>query len=374
MRADRAEVPVRVLLIDDDEDEHVIVDDLLKSAQGSRFELTWILTYQDGLEAVLSSHFDVCLVDYRLGEHSGLDLLTEAIAKSTTSEIILLTGEGDINIDMTATTGGAADYLVKRGLTAALLERSIRYAVERRRATGRLRRLLAEKDILIKEVHHRVKNNLQVICSLLSMQIACEGEAPSAGPLRQAHSRVLAMSLIHDHLHRSEDLLTLDFSSYIRGLAARLFEAYCIDPALIHLDLATEPIKLPVDDAIACGLILNELLSNSLKHAFKGGRKGLVRISLRRLSSATVELTLADNGLGFPADFQIDSAQSLGWRIIRTLVGQLGAKLRLETKEGTHIAFAWHLPFTGVDVIEAQQRPGFEAPRSGKQYLTKAVI
>jgi DNA-binding NtrC family response regulator len=91
MRPDTGEAPVRVLLVDDDEDEHVIVDDLLRSALGSQFELTWTATYQDGLEAVLSSRFDVCLVDYRLGEHDGLELLAEAIARSATTEIILLT-------------------------------------------------------------------------------------------------------------------------------------------------------------------------------------------------------------------------------------------------------------------------------------------
>jgi two-component sensor histidine kinase len=106
------------------------------------------------------------------------------------------------------------------------------------------------------------------------MQIDCVVGNLSAEPLQQAHSRVLSMSMIHEHLYMSEDLSMLDFGQYIRSLATSLFEAYCIDPVRIQLDLATEPILLPVDDAIACGLILNELLSNSLKHAFKGGRKG----------------------------------------------------------------------------------------------------
>jgi two-component sensor histidine kinase len=337
---------VRVLLVDDDEDEHIIVGDLLRSALGDQFDLTWVSTYTAGLESLLSEKFDVGLVDYRLGERSGLELLSEAKPKELSTAIILLTGEGDISVDIDAAKAGAVGYLVKRDLTAARLERSVRYAVESGRATGRLRKLLIEQDMLIKEVHHRVKNNLQVICSLLSLQIETVGADHSAESLRQAHSRVFSMSMIHEHLHRSETLLALDFAQYIRSLAMRLFDAYCIDTDRIHLDLAVEPILLPVDDAVTCGLILNELLANSLKHAFKDGRRGLLRISFRRSSPDRVELTVADNGLGLPANFEIDAVPSLGWRVIRTLVDQLGADLWLERQEGTLVAFAWQLAAT----------------------------
>src|SRR5580704_12274617 len=112
MRADRVDSPVRVLLVDDDEDEHIIVADLLRSALGDQFDLTWVSTYAAGLESVLSKRFDVCLVDYRLGERSGLELLAEAKPKENNTPIILLTGAGDISIDIDATKAGAADYLV----------------------------------------------------------------------------------------------------------------------------------------------------------------------------------------------------------------------------------------------------------------------
>jgi len=351
MRADRTDGAVRVLLVDDDEDEHIIVDGLLRSALGDRFDLTWVSTYTAGLESILSKRFDVCLVDYRLGKRSGLELLAEAKPMENNTPIILLTGVGDISIDIDATKAGAADYLVKRDLTAAQLERSVRYAVESGRATGRLRQLLVEKDMLIKEVHHRVKNNLQVICSLLSLQIDCVSGDSSAEPLRQAHSRVFSMSMIHEHLHRSDTLLALDFTQYIRSLATTLFDAYCIDTARIHLDLSIEPILLAVDDAVTCGLILNELLSNSLKHAFNDGRSGLLRISFRRLSSGKVELAVADNGLGLPPNFEVEAASSLGWRVIGSLVEQLGADLRLEREGGTLVAFAWQLPSTEPDQL-----------------------
>jgi len=122
-----ARAAVRVLLVDDDEDEYVIVGDLLGAGGGDEFTLTWAPTYERGLEVIQASSCDICLVDYRLGQHSGLELLAEVTAKPGHPEVILMTGEGDRGVDVTATQAGAADYLIKGELTAALLERSIRY-------------------------------------------------------------------------------------------------------------------------------------------------------------------------------------------------------------------------------------------------------
>src|SRR5580693_1778305 len=132
-RTNMAEPATRVLLVDDDEDEYVIVADLLRAGCTERFDLTWAPTYEEGLQAILASRCDVCLVDYRLGQRSGMDLLIEVTEKSNPTPVILLTGEGDRALDVTATKAGAADYLIKGQLTPALLERSIRYALERGR-------------------------------------------------------------------------------------------------------------------------------------------------------------------------------------------------------------------------------------------------
>jgi two-component sensor histidine kinase len=343
MPAESGEDQIRVLLVDDDDDDQIIVRELLSSAAGDRILLTAASTYEEGLSAVLSDAFEVCLVDYQLGEHNGLELIAEAKQKSSHAEMILLTGGDSIDVDINAARAGAGDYLAKRGLTAAILGRSVRYAVERGKATRSLRRLLGEKDLLIKEVHHRVKNNLQVICSLLSLQAGCAEGNLSADALRQAHNRVLSMSMIHEHLHDSETLLELDFGHYIRSLTISLFEAYCVDPTRIILEVEAEPIQLPSDDAVTCGLILNELVSNALKHAFDGGRIGRLRISFRRISLTEVELTVADDGVGVPGTFEVETARSLGWLIIRTLVDQLGATLSLQRAGGTKVCFSWQV-------------------------------
>jgi PAS domain S-box-containing protein len=209
--------------------------------------------------------------------------------------------------------------------------------------TTELRRSIAEKTTLLQEVHHRVKNNLQVVCSLLSMQIGCAGGESLAGPLTAAHSRVLAMSLIHEQIYQSETLADLNFSRYIETLGDRLFGAYCVDPSRIRLERNIEAIVLTIDEAIPCGLILNELMANSLKHAFRDGREGVIRISFKRTGDDCVEIEVADNGTGLPVGFCLESTGSLGMRVVRSLIHQLRAQLVVTGEGGTTFRFTWRL-------------------------------
>lgn len=207
--------------------------------------------------------------------------------------------------------------------------------------TKALRRSLVEKTALLQEVHHRVKNNLQLICSLLSMQIDCSKTDAYSRPLNDAHSRVLSMSLIHEQIYQSETLADLDFAQYIEALSSRLFGLYCIDQRRIRLELDLMPVQLSAEQAIPCGLILNELLSNSLKHAFKDGRLGVIRISLCERENGSIELSLEDNGSGLPAGFQLVQSQSLGLQVVATLIRQLGAELSINSEAGAAFRFSW---------------------------------
>jgi two-component sensor histidine kinase len=209
--------------------------------------------------------------------------------------------------------------------------------------TVALRQSLIETTTLLKEVHHRVKNNLQVICSLLSMQIACSENDQFARPLNDAHSRVLAMSLIHEQIYQSDTLADLDLGEYIALLSERLFSTYCVDPSRIRLELVVEAVHLTMHQAIPCGLILNELISNSLKHAFKDGREGLLRVSLTKLATGNVELTVSDNGVGFPQGFNRETGHSLGLQVVNTLIRQLRANLTVTGQDGTTFRFDWKL-------------------------------
>jgi PAS domain S-box-containing protein len=207
--------------------------------------------------------------------------------------------------------------------------------------TKALRRSLVEKTALLQEVHHRVKNNLQLICSLLSMQIDCSRGDSFSRPLNDAHSRVLSMSLIHEQIYQSETMADLDFAEYVEALSSRLFGLYCIDLSRIRLELDLKPIRLSPEQAIPCGLILNELISNSLKHAFSDGSPGLIRISLDAPESGDVELAVADNGAGLPANFSIEGSPTLGLQVVSTLIRQLGATLSISGEHGAVFQFSW---------------------------------
>ncbi len=221
------------------------------------------------------------------------------------------------------------------GLEAIARDVTDRKQLEERlnQGTIELRRSLAETTTLLQEVHHRVKNNLQVICSLLSMQIACNESFSQ--PLSDAHSRVLSMSLIHEQIYQSERLADLNFGDYIDALSGKLFSAYCVDLSRIRLELSVEPIRFGVDQAIPCGLILNELISNSLKHAFSDGRRGVIRVSLRSAENGFVELSVSDNGIGLPADFRPEQCQTLGLQVVRTLIRQLRGRSLSFSAAGT---------------------------------------
>ncbi len=206
--------------------------------------------------------------------------------------------------------------------------------------TSELKQSLTEKTTLLQEVHHRVKNNLQVISSLLSMQVGAT-DPKLSGALQEARHRVLAMSLIHEQLYQSETLSEVDFGSYVKLLARQLFDAYCVNPCRIQLQVNAEAITLPVDAAIPCGLILNELLSNSLKHAFPNGRTGGLQITFRMLEENRVELCVADSGVGLPPDFCIEDAKSMGFKVVRVLVAQLGAELEIRGDAGSSFSLTW---------------------------------
>jgi PAS domain S-box-containing protein len=207
--------------------------------------------------------------------------------------------------------------------------------------TAELQRSLLETTTLLQEVHHRVRNNLQLICALLSMQVDNAPENAAGGLLREAHNRVLAMSLVHEQLYRSESLSSIDFSRFIERISGEILRTYAADSAVIELALAVEPVHLSIGAAIPCGLILNELISNALKHAFRGRARGTVQVCLKRADVRNVELSVAYDGVGLPEDFHFEESGSVGFRIIRALVQQLGADFKISSRAGKGSEFKW---------------------------------
>ncbi len=199
--------------------------------------------------------------------------------------------------------------------------------------TAALTSTLQEREVLLQEVHHRVKNNLAVIVSLLDMQARQLQPGAGRDALRDCQGRVHAISLIHEKLYQAKDFADVPFAAYIRGLASDVFHATGAR-AEVSLLLAVDDVAIPLDKAVPCALVLNELVMNALKHAFPGGRHGTIRIELSRTATGSVRLAVVDDGVGLPPGLDPKQAESLGLRIVVTLAEQLEAELTFESQGG----------------------------------------
>jgi PAS domain S-box-containing protein len=204
---------------------------------------------------------------------------------------------------------------------------------ERKRAEELIKASLREKEVLLKEIHHRVKNNLQIVSALLDLQSRQTKDAAAVEMFRESRGRVKSMALIHERLYRAQDLARVDFAEYTRQLARDLFHTYRVSGA-IRLELEVDIPSLPIDIAIPCGLLLNELISNCLKHAFAAAAEGCIWVALRRDETANV-LTVADDGPGFPAGFDFRNTTSFGLQLVNTLVEQLDGECALTPGRGS---------------------------------------
>jgi two-component sensor histidine kinase/sensor domain CHASE-containing protein len=183
------------------------------------------------------------------------------------------------------------------------------------------------KEILLKEIHHRVKNNLQVISSLLALQAGSTEDAVTRGLLYERRNRVHSMALIHEKLYQSTDERGISFSGYVRDLAAHLRHSYAGNSESVTMDIDVPEITLDMDVLVPCGLIINELLSNALKYAFPGGRAGRILVQMRREPAGVLVLTVRDDGIGLPEPVDVASPRTLGLRIVNSLVTQLHGSL-----------------------------------------------
>ncbi len=203
-----------------------------------------------------------------------------------------------------------------------------------KRAEEKIQASLVEKEVLLKEIHHRVKNNLQIISSLLNMQARKITDDKSRAIFLDSQNRVKSMALIHESLYQSSDLSQIDFDEYLRKLASQILRSYNLDTERIRLIFSSNNLQMSVDAAVPCGLIINELVSNSLKYAFPGQRKGEINITVET-NPRGYRLSCADDGIGLPPDFDILQTNSLGLKIVRTLTDQLNGDLIIHTTHGT---------------------------------------
>lgn len=205
---------------------------------------------------------------------------------------------------------------------------------EQKIAEDALAKSLDEKKMLLKEIHHRVKNNLMIISSLLNLQSRYIEDKDARDVFKESQNRAKSMAMIHEQLYRSTDLKNIDFRDYIRNLATDLYHTMVSDPDRIKLDINVEVVKIDINNMVPLGLIVNELVTNSMKYAFPNHKSGYIKIQLYR-ENEKITLVVSDNGIGLPEDVDYRKTNSLGLQLVKSLTDQIDGEIRLDQSQGT---------------------------------------
>lgn len=206
---------------------------------------------------------------------------------------------------------------------------------DRKQKEGRIQAALKEKDVMLAEIHHRVKNNLQIVHSLLDLQ-SSQVESPALQEvLRESKNRVQSMALIHQTLYQSKDFAEVDFGHFLESLIPILLATYSTNPQNVLLNFDAAEVVLPINIAVPCGLVVNELISNALKHAFPEGHGGRIDLLLRQEPDNRILLSVADDGVGIPQELDFEKSSSLGLQLVSLLADQLGGDLMINRSEPT---------------------------------------
>lgn len=241
-----------------------------------------------------------------------------------------------------AISGIAMVLIVMLIIAIVLLRRNKTLAKSLGKGQLKIKDELAIKESLLKEIHHRVKNNLQVVSSMLSLQTQFIDNNDLQQVINDCKSRINSISLIHESLYKKDDGLETPFNVYIENLIPRLIDTYQVDESMVKLSMTLDEVFLSLDESLPCGLLINEIVTNSLKHAFPKGQVGLLKIDLYK-EGETIALTISDNGIGFNPDDKVNQKETFGLLLINTLVKQLEAEFSCSTEKGVHYEIKWTL-------------------------------
>ena len=209
--------------------------------------------------------------------------------------------------------------------------------IEQDKAEKQIKNSLDEKIIMLQEIHHRVKNNMQIISSLIRLHSRSIHDEKSLQVFEECRDRIQSMALVHEILYKSKDFARIDFGQYLQNLTDYLFKSYSTSPESVKLSISVKRIAIDINNAIPVGMLINELVSNALKHAFPNNKKGEISITLTKDNQGRSHLEVKDNGVGLPEDFDLNSQTTFGVELITTLVRQLNGKIKITSQDGTLI-------------------------------------
>jgi len=331
---------MNILLVEDNPGDVLIIDKMLNEVVGTDFKLVNTNRLELALQHLLKDNFDAMLLDLGLLDSQGMNTFVTIKMHSPKLPIVILTGLVDEEFAVKAIGEGAQDYLIKGQIDGKLLIRSIRYAIERKNAEELIKKSLEEKKVLIKEIHHRVKNNLMVISGLLNLQSQYIHDQNDLEFFKESQARAKSMALIHEHLYQSDNVMSIDFGEYIVKLSNDLFHTYNCDASHVKFDINVENIMVDVDTAIPLGLIVNELISNSLKQGFPDGRSGEIKIKFHHYHDK-LQLIVKDNGIGLSGKLDYKNTDSLGLQLVNLLTGQIDGELEVNMNGGTEFIISF---------------------------------
>ncbi|MDZ8092118.1 MAG: histidine kinase dimerization/phosphoacceptor domain -containing protein [Nostoc sp. DedQUE05] len=331
-------VPLRVLLVEDSEDDALL---LLRELQRGGYEVTFerIDTPTAMKAAIKEQTWDIVICDYSMPTFSAPAALKQVKESGLDLPFIIVSGTIGEDTAVAAMKAGAHDYIIKGNLArlTPAVARELREALvrrERKQAEEQIKASLQEKEVLLKEIHHRVKNNLQIISSLLNLQAEYLKDNQALEVFKDSQNRIESMALIHEKLYQSQDLARINFADYVQDLVTNLFYSYNVNSSAITLKMNVEEVFLAIDAAIPCGLIINELISNSLKYAFPQTEGGEISIDFRFDGVNLYILAISDNGVGFAQDFDFHNTESLGLRLVKGLTHQLKGNIDFSSNNG----------------------------------------
>jgi two-component sensor histidine kinase len=335
-----------VLIVEDSEMDALFI---IHHIESSGYSLTTerVETAERLASALASKTWDVVLSDYSLPGFDAAEAL--AVTRRMANDIPFVIVSGGIGEETAVALmkAGAHDYVSKSNLLrlVPVIEREIAEAEvrkQRKAAEETILRSLEEKKILLKEIHHRVRNNLQIICSLLSLQQAKIQSPESKSVFLESQQRIRSMALVHGKLYDSASLASIGVCDYVQSLSKELLRVY--EKPRIEISTNIDEVHFGVDIAVPCGLLLNELLTNSLKHAFPNSASGHVTVTVTCESPGSYVMTVNDDGVGYPTGFDLRKAGTLGSQLICSLVDQLEGSCTTSNLIGAYTTVCFQIP------------------------------
>lgn len=347
----------KILIVDDE----LPICELLAIWFGKEgYECRTATSGDEALSLLDKNNYSLLVTDINMPGMSGIELQALAVERFKDLAVIMVTAIDDREIAMQALELGVFGYVLKplmrnevlinaqnalrlrkleienRTHREKLEQLVLKRTQELMQANEQLLESLHEKETLLKEIHHRVKNNMQVVSSILKLQARKIQDKELATIFEESQNRIMAMALIHEKIYRSENLSQINFGDYIKELALRLFSFYNVSKEKIGLKVEAGDVLLDVETAIPCGLIVNELVSNCLKHGFPDKRTGEIQIGFKLAANNILQLTTSDSGVGIPDDIDFRNTESLGLHLVTMLVeDQLDGKITLDRTSGT---------------------------------------